>query len=414
MDNVIVLADTLPELAKALRIALDRDTEIREEWIDNKLQIIELLVRTRRQFLDNVQFSIWLARNDLDDLSKDDRAAAINLGQHLALARQVLEESNSWSLRIIWTDNQGRYNDTLSVRSVANTQTQETASPDNNNPPPTKPESERLPDLVKKFGEKTGRVIFNHFDRNTRTTQRLCKRLRKAQAAILADFLRRTPGLPMPANSEYRLGLNTLWRDAPKALAEPAYTLNLSESDALMKVVADWPDKIGPLVAEWRASGERDVARWYARKVPPERAAPAVTTVVALPTAMLAGAVTATIAANAEAAARPRTDPSCRPLYEGPIRYHGVDIWPAPNAPYTFAEAWLAMTIWRTIDNALRGSMPSPKTRAAGFMKPFIGCFRNLNASAGAALFNILHAQDHHPDATDPVDNICPPYDSIQ
>jgi hypothetical protein len=421
-NNVIVLAnalpdpDTLPELAKALRLTLDRDSEVRAEWIDIKLELIKLLVRARRKFPvgANIDFSDWLARNDLGEkrLNKNERAAAINLGQDLALARQVLEESNSWSLRYIWEDNQGRYNDDLAVPYVGNSKTQETAGQGHNNPPTTKPETERLPDLVKKFGEKIGRVIYDHFGRNTRTTQRLCNKLRKPQAATLAEFLRSTPDLPTPANSDQRLDLNTLWREAPKALGEPAYTIGLAEGEALLKVIADWPTKIAPVIAAWREAGKpADVTRWYSRQVPQQQAAPTSAATVMLP---LSATMMDRIAANAEAAATPRPDPTCRASHQGPIRHHGVDIWPVENVKYSFAEAWAAMTIWRTIDAALRVHQASPKTRAAGFFKPFIGCFRNLNPAAGAALDKILHAQYAHPEATGPEDNQCPPYDVIQ
>jgi hypothetical protein len=430
--NVIDLADTLPELAKALRIALDRDTEVREEWIDNKLQIIELLVRARRQFRDNERFGDWLKDNDLGEhpgpgrrgINKTERAAALNLGRDLVLARRVLEESNSWSIELIWNANQGSYNDCLSVQNVLNTKSQETASQDNSLVEVSQQIADiqqRLaapkPDLVKKFGEKVGRVIHNHFDRNTRTTARLCKKLHKGHAPVLAQFLAQTPDLPLPNNSDGRLGLNTLWRDAPKALAEPTYTLGLSESDAVMKVIADWPDKIGPLVAEWRASGERDAARWYARKVPPEAAAPVIgggSTALSPFAGLLPAATMAQIAANAEAAAMPRPDPSCRASHEGPIRHHGVDIWPVAGAGYSFAEAWCAMMIWHTIDAALKPNQPNPKTRVAGFFKPFVGAMRNLNPAAGEALRAILYAQDLHPERTGPEDNQCPPYDVIQ
>jgi hypothetical protein len=416
--NVIVLADTdsLPELAKALRIALDRDTEIREEWIDNKLQIIGLLVRARGQFPigANRAFSMWMAQNDLDDLGKTDRACAISLGKDLRLARQALEETNSRSFEKIWETNRGLYEDTETIPINRNCQTQEAASPANNNPPAPKAETERTPDLVKKFGEKVGRVIHNHFDRNTRTTARLLKKLNKSQAPALAEFLAKTPDLPSPANSEHRLGLNTLWREAPKALAEPTYTLGLSEADAVLKVIADWPEKIGPLVAEWRASGERDAARWYAKKVPPEAAAP-VTVMPNFPAAvMLPAATMAQIAANAEAAATPRPDPSCRASHEGPIRHHGVEIWPVADNRYSFAEAWCSMMIWHTIDAALKPNQPNPKTRVAGFFKPFAGAIRNLNPAAGEALRAILYAQDLFPDRIGPEHNECPPYDVIQ
>ena len=59
-------------------------------------------------------------------------------------------------------------------------------------------------------------------------------------------------------------------------------------------------------------------------------------------------------------------------------------------------------------------SIPSPKTRAAMFMKPIIGCFRNLNPAAGEAFAKLLWAQDANPGLTTAEDNECPPYDSIQ
>jgi hypothetical protein len=53
---------------------------------------------------NDTAFGCWLVDNDCDDLGRHDRAALIKFGEHLELARRVLQETRSNSVRLIWQD----------------------------------------------------------------------------------------------------------------------------------------------------------------------------------------------------------------------------------------------------------------------------------------------------------------------
>lgn len=411
--------ETLDTLATELRIALATDAEVesrtRHEWTESKLHVIDLLCRARRKFGENEQFGAWLARNELDHLSKDDRAAAINLGQDLDLCQAVLLDSDSTSLRLIWVKNKWRYtvtpegqNDQFDVRSDAKIKSSGKAS--SAALAVTQQRKGGGSKLIQKFGE-AGRILISHYGRKTRTTARLVDKLNTQQARKLADFITSTPGLPPPPNSKADLGLATLWGNAPNALIQK-YRLGRSEAGALMAVVDDWKISVAPVLANWNAAGAPDDSNtWYARVIP----APVAAAQAAAVQAEADAAISRTVTAMIEAVPEPKIDPSCRAAFKGPIRHHGADIWPAPPGHrYSFDDAWYVATIWCLIDRWLARAEPNPKTRAAGFMKLLIGCMRNLNPAAGEIMAIILWAQDANPHLTSEEDNVCPPYDSLQ
>jgi hypothetical protein len=425
-ETVRLVDNELTMLAKELRTVLDADKQVesrvREEWTESKLQVIEVLTRAKRKFPNTQKFGDWLEETGNDDLSHQDRAAAINLGQDLDLARQVLLEANRWSLRYVWEDHKGTYDDHLNksrVTYMGNSKSKE-------KPSVAKETTEQKPDIISKWGEKIGRPILTHFDHSrARTIKNIRNTLTKAQAITLAEFVTAHAGkLPTPNNSTDKLGLRTIWREAPEGLCR-RYTFSDKDGACLMQVLADWPGKLAPLYAAWIAAGEPDPNRWYNRIAPmPQAVAPVAVIAETAPVAAAAANVTVisdVVAAiherarkDAEAFAIPKPDPSCRPSFQGPIRHHGVDIWPSKNPRYTFIDAWYAITMWHFVDAGLRASQPNARARAAGFLKVYVGCLRNLNPAAGEALAAVLSAQSAHPDKTGREDNECPPYDSIQ
>jgi len=95
------------------------------DWIKGAIGLAEDFYQARQEFLSNQEFAVWLAENELDYFDKDDRAALINLGEHLEVTKEVLKETKSISYQLIWRDEvQPR------VRNVANT-TGCTAEPEN-------------------------------------------------------------------------------------------------------------------------------------------------------------------------------------------------------------------------------------------------------------------------------------------
>jgi hypothetical protein len=98
-DNVIQLPDLLERQAKRIVTALNKDTKIRTEWIDNQLEKADALAIARKQFPNNADFGKWCYDNGFGEsvLSRDDRAALVEFGKDLAYARTVLERTNRTS-----------------------------------------------------------------------------------------------------------------------------------------------------------------------------------------------------------------------------------------------------------------------------------------------------------------------------
>jgi hypothetical protein len=91
---------TLDRLAGLIRHDLERQHASREEWVAATLDLCQHLAEARAQFSANQVFGHWLDENHIE-MSHQDRAAAIEMGQHLEEARKVLEVTERKSLRHI-------------------------------------------------------------------------------------------------------------------------------------------------------------------------------------------------------------------------------------------------------------------------------------------------------------------------
>src|SRR5271157_3050056 len=104
MSNEIIPINAKGEIAKELRRIYEQWHNAGQAWASSTLAFAEKLWEARQQHDSNHAFGIWLAENEIDGLGKDDRAALINMGQHLELTRIALEETDSRSPRLIWRD----------------------------------------------------------------------------------------------------------------------------------------------------------------------------------------------------------------------------------------------------------------------------------------------------------------------
>jgi hypothetical protein len=102
-DNIVKMPSVLARQAKRIQRCLARDIKIRAEWIENKLEMADALTTARAQFKDHAEFGKWLNANGFGEnvLSHQDRAALIQFGSDLRLARSILEKAESWSVRVI-------------------------------------------------------------------------------------------------------------------------------------------------------------------------------------------------------------------------------------------------------------------------------------------------------------------------
>jgi|SRR5262245_8516600 len=104
MSNVTTLPTPMKTLADRYRDAYQRSEQSHAEWIVAVLDMAETLHEARQRFNNNRAFSIWIAENELDFHSQNDRAALINMHAHRAITERVLQETTRTSLRYIWLE----------------------------------------------------------------------------------------------------------------------------------------------------------------------------------------------------------------------------------------------------------------------------------------------------------------------
>jgi hypothetical protein len=90
-------------LAERHRHAFSRTKQGRHEWIEGTLELAQVLAEERELLPNDKEFSAWLEREGLENISHQDRAALISMVKDLALARDVLEKTERWSWRLIHT-----------------------------------------------------------------------------------------------------------------------------------------------------------------------------------------------------------------------------------------------------------------------------------------------------------------------
>jgi hypothetical protein len=95
---------SLDELASDIRDAFLTCVRAREDWTKATLKLAERLYEARSHFPSNQDFSDWLAREGFgkDVLNHQDRAALINIGEHIDVARDIIEKTDRRSWRLVW------------------------------------------------------------------------------------------------------------------------------------------------------------------------------------------------------------------------------------------------------------------------------------------------------------------------
>jgi hypothetical protein len=87
-----------------------QEDEGRRQWIEGTLELANILLDLRQRFPADVEFGKQLTEAGYGEnrLSRQDRAALINMGEHPDLARIELEHTHRSSLQNIWKDVQTR------------------------------------------------------------------------------------------------------------------------------------------------------------------------------------------------------------------------------------------------------------------------------------------------------------------
>ena len=99
--GLYVLAEQIRENTRLMQSS-------RQEWKNAMLRLAIALWKARQHFSSNQEFGHWLVDNELEDLSGHDRAALINMAEHLELTERVFAEMESNSIRFLWDEVQQR------------------------------------------------------------------------------------------------------------------------------------------------------------------------------------------------------------------------------------------------------------------------------------------------------------------
>ena len=95
---------TLDVLAQRCRAAFDKMQGGRAQWIEGTLELAAVVAeaRERPELASNAAFSRWLYQHGLNYLSPNDRVALLGFCRDPKTSREMLEQSNSTSWRVIW------------------------------------------------------------------------------------------------------------------------------------------------------------------------------------------------------------------------------------------------------------------------------------------------------------------------
>jgi hypothetical protein len=102
-DNTI-LKSYLDEAWAKIEKGLQQEGEGRKNWIDGTLALINILHDARERFPSDNEFGKWLSESGYGEsrISRQDRAALLNMALHPAATRKALEETHRRSWRLIW------------------------------------------------------------------------------------------------------------------------------------------------------------------------------------------------------------------------------------------------------------------------------------------------------------------------
>jgi hypothetical protein len=103
MDNVVSFSPK-DQSCRRIRAALTAYEGRQNDFIDAMLELAAALAEGRALFPADLDFSVWLAKNHLDGVGHQDRAALISIAKCPEHARNVAVETQSRSVRMIWAE----------------------------------------------------------------------------------------------------------------------------------------------------------------------------------------------------------------------------------------------------------------------------------------------------------------------
>ena len=101
--NMVAPEGAVDLLAERYRISLDKTKGGRELWVEGTLELVVVVAEARSQYHHTIDYGRWLERNGLRAISMQDLSAFNQFAKNLTYARQLLEQSRSWSWREVWS-----------------------------------------------------------------------------------------------------------------------------------------------------------------------------------------------------------------------------------------------------------------------------------------------------------------------
>lgn len=132
-ENILQFPTQLEKLADKIRNDIERRQKLEMEWVTATVDLCLHLVEARIEIPDNIAFGEWFKSCEFD-LNRNERAAAIRMGEHIEIAKQVLETTKSRSIELIH-DHEFRYAVERFQSTLKTTGQNETVSPPENQPP---------------------------------------------------------------------------------------------------------------------------------------------------------------------------------------------------------------------------------------------------------------------------------------
>jgi hypothetical protein len=85
---------------------LAQEAEGRKLWVDGTIELITILHDARKRLGADQEFGTWLTDNGYGEnrITRHQRAALLNMAEHLDLTREVLEQTHRLSWRHIWEE----------------------------------------------------------------------------------------------------------------------------------------------------------------------------------------------------------------------------------------------------------------------------------------------------------------------
>jgi hypothetical protein len=432
-EAVFGMAADLERDGRQIDELVERLTINNADWDKLSTELSRQFYTTRKRFPSNIEFGEWLAKTGRDYFNKDDRAALINLGENLEIARRIFAETTSRSYQRIWLEERHRL---LSAKKTDPDPSSSAIMPES---PPQPPQTQQMPlpespkahtssppkiarpiptgrlSILEKNHGTAGETVFCWLlaQRGTMGTDygmkaaAMLAALKTTTIKEVARFVASQPDLRASIHLD-KPGPRIFWREMPDGLVRlfergvPTKNGVPQPDPIILATINQWNNLAVPVLSAWLSAGQPPAGKWYPEfaraRAPSPSPAPLPPPTPGAPPDM------SHVPPHMKALLNPdrgyeSDHPGFRISHEGPIKAYGAQLWPRPDgARWSYRDAFYAFHLWRCLDQSLAVKEPRPQVRARELMNPFFPILTNINGAVGAVMNEILGAQHYHPE----------------